>query len=131
MLLALSADEVGEAVIDWHTPVQFGIGFAAGTLGVSPLLLTALFIGGTALSVAASDGVERGFFEPADGQSRANELMDLFAKIAGAWAGGKARSMISGGALPASGLGGKIIGARAAGGLTAADRALLAAPLPR
>ena len=125
MLVARTEGEVGEALIDWHTPAQLGIGVAAGALGISPLLATVVFIGISAIKLGLKEGADSALFEPEAGESHANELMDLTAKFVGYWVGQKARALIQkppGPVLPppVEGMSGKIAGT----GMLPGDRAI-------
>lgn len=111
MWLAETRPEVGLALFDYKTPMHFGLGFAAGTLGLNPHLAAILFIGLKAGKVALEEGMGHALFGDKEPQSYGNEMMDLFSEMMGIAAGLKARSMITGEpALPAHGLGGKIAG---------------------
>lgn len=113
MWLAEKMPDVGMALFDYKTPMHFGVGFAAGTLGLSPHLAAFLFIAAKAGKVALEEGLGHALFGESEAQSYGNEMMDLLAEMTGIMAGLKARSFITGApALPAHGLGldGKIAG---------------------
>jgi hypothetical protein len=109
MIVALHESEVGAAFIDWFTPMHFGLGFTAGALGLNPHLAAILFVGMRTAKLAAEEGLGHALFSTEHGQSHANELTDLTAEFLGLYAGGKARSLITGRA-PVEGLHGKIAG---------------------
>ncbi|HEX9641824.1 MAG TPA: hypothetical protein VGB13_10990 [Candidatus Krumholzibacteria bacterium] len=113
MWLAEQMPDVGLALFDYKTPMHFGVGFAAGTLGLNPHLAAFLFIAAKAGKVALEEGMGHALFGKKEVQSYGNEMMDLLAEMTGILAGLKTRSLITGGpALPAHGLGldGKVAG---------------------
>lgn len=111
MWFATARPEVGLALFDYRTPLHFGLGFAAGTLGMSPHIAALVFIGLKAGKVALEEGLGHALFGDKEAQSYGNEMMDLLSEMTGIAAGLKARSMITGEpALPVHGLGGKIAG---------------------
>jgi hypothetical protein len=113
MWLAEEYAAVGLALFDYKTPLHFGVGFAAGTLGLNPHIAALLFIAAKAGKVALEEGLGHALFGEKEEQSYGNEMMDLLAEMMGVISGLKARSLITGApALPAHGLGldGKIAG---------------------
>lgn len=112
MLLAKRAQEVGAALIDYNTPFHFGVGFAAGALGVSPHIAAIVFVGAKAVKVAIEYGFGEALFGRADSQSYGNEIGDLFFEMVGIGVGLKVRELTTGApAQAAHGLSGKIVGA--------------------
>jgi len=111
MWLAEDNADVGLALFDYKTPMHFGVGFAAGTLGLNPHLAALLFIAAKAGKVALEEGLGHALFGEREQQSYGNEMMDLLAEMTGILAGLKTRSLITGApALPVHGLAGKIAG---------------------
>jgi len=111
MWFADTRPDVGLALFDYKTPMHFGLGFAAGTLGLNPHLAAILFIGLKAGKVALEEGLGHALFGDKEPQSYGNEMMDLFSEMMGIAAGLKTRSLITGEpALPVHGLNGKIAG---------------------
>ena len=111
MWLAEDTADVGPALFDYKTPMHFGVGFAAGTLGLNPHLAALLFIAAKAGKVALEEGLGHALFGEKEAQSYGNEMMDLLMEMSGILAGLKTRSLITGApALPVHGLGGKIAG---------------------
>jgi len=113
MWFAETMPDVGLALFDYKTPMHFGVGFAAGSLGLNPHVAALLFIAAKAGKVALEEGLGHALFGEKEGQSYGNEMMDLLAEMTGIMAGLKTRSLITGApVLPAHGLGldGKIVG---------------------
>lgn len=113
MWFAEHMPEVGLALFDYKSPVHFGVGFAAGTLGLNPHLAALLVIAAKAGKVALEEGLGHALFADKEPQSYGNEMMDLLMEMTGILAGLKARALITGEpALPVHGteLGGKIAG---------------------
>ena len=114
MWVAEKMPDVGLALFDYKTPMHFGVGYAAGTLGLNPHIAALLFIAAKAGKVALEEGLGHALFGEKEQQSYGNEMMDLLAEMTGILAGLKTRSLITGApALPAhgvGGLGGKIAG---------------------
>jgi len=111
VLVATADDEVGRAVIDWQTPIHFGLGVAAGALGIEPHLAAVGFVGARVVNIAAEEGLHHALFSTKHAQSHANEMSDLLWEFIGLYLGGKARELIVGkpacAGLP---LAGKIVG---------------------
>jgi hypothetical protein len=111
MWLAEEHADVGLALFDYKSPMHFGVGFAAGTLGLNPHLAALLVIAAKAGKVALEEGLGHALFSDRDPQSYGNEMMDLLMEMSGLLAGLKTRSLITGQpTLPVHGLGGKIAG---------------------
>jgi hypothetical protein len=111
MWVAEKQNEVGLALFDYKTPAHFGIGMAAGALGLNPHIAALILIAAKAGKVALEEGMGHALFGDKEPQSYGNEMMDLLMEMTGILAGLKARSLITGApALPAHGLGGKIAG---------------------
>lgn len=110
MLVALHKDEVGAALIDWQTPLHFGVGAFAGAVGLNPHLAAIVFVGLRTLNLAAEEGFGHALFSTEHGQSHANEMMDLLSEFVGLYAGGKARQYITGAPPAEHGVGGKLVG---------------------
>lgn len=112
MLIALRKQDVGAAFVDWFTPLHFGLGAAAGFLGVNPHLAAMVFVGLRTAKLAVEEGIGHALFSTEHGQSHANELADLTAEFAGLYVGAKSRSFVTGEPTATHGvsLAGKIAG---------------------
>ena len=87
MLVAKNRSEYGQAAVDIYTPLHFGLGFAAGAMGVSPII-AALVLTVVKIGVAATEkGMGHALMGRIPGESNINELCDLLAEIAGVDAG--------------------------------------------
>ena len=110
MLVAATPRHVGSALIDYKTPLHFGVGFAAGALGVSPHIAAIAFLAFKAGKLAVKHGFGHALFEKTEEQSYGNEIMDLTAEMVGIGFGLKARELFTGEPAHAvHGLGGKIV----------------------
>lgn len=91
-LVARNRSEYGQAAVDLYTPLHFGLGFAAGVAGVSPIR-AALFFTVLKIGVAALEhGMGHALMRRVPGESNLNELGDLVAEIGGIAAGARVRS---------------------------------------
>jgi len=92
-LVATSPSQVGVAALDASTAVHFGIGTAAGLGGIDPkiALLVALLAEGTFEVLKSRD--PQAVFHRGTGQSKINEIFDLLAIVAGAYAGQRLRAL--------------------------------------
>ncbi len=91
-LIAKNRSEYGQAAVDIYTPLHFGLGFAAGVVGVSPIK-AALFFTVLKIGVAAVEhGMGHALLRRVPGESNINELGDLVAEIGGIAMGARVRS---------------------------------------
>lgn len=91
-LIARNRSEYGQAAVDLYTPLHFGLGFAAGVSGVSPIR-AALFFSVLKIGVAALEhGMGHALLRRIPGESNINELGDLVAEIGGIAMGARVRS---------------------------------------
>lgn len=105
MLVAQNRSEYGQAAVDLYTPLHFGLGLAAGIVGVSPVK-AALFFTVLKIGVASLErGMGHALLARIPGESNLNELCDLLAEIGGVDVGAKIRSRwASAPTVPVSGL---------------------------
>ena len=129
MWLADRTSDVGLALFDYKTPLHFGVGFAAGGLGLSAHVAALLFIAAKAGKVALEEGLGHALFADKEPQSYGNEMMDLLAEMTGILAGLKARSLITG--APAAPVHGAPLGGKIAGRIGNQFYSAVAGPLPR
>lgn len=91
-LIAQNKTEHGQSALDLYTPVHFGVGFAAGVYGISPIR-AALWLTVLKIGVAGYErGAQHALFSRARGESNLNELCDLLAEIGGVSLGARVRS---------------------------------------
>ena len=91
-LIARNRSEYGQAAVDVYTPLHFGLGFAAGVIGVSPIK-AALFFTVLKIGVASLEhGMGHALLRRVPGESNLNELGDLLAEIAGIASGARVRT---------------------------------------
>lgn len=91
-LIARNRSEYGQAAVDLYTPLHFGLGFAAGVVGVSPIK-AALFFTVLKIGVASLEhGMGHALLRRVPGESNINELGDLVAEIGGIAMGARVRS---------------------------------------
>ncbi len=93
--ISWSAAHRGEAVIDAHSPLHFGVGFAAGALGVDPHIALMTFVGAKIVEESLSAGPRHALFSRERGQSLGNELADILFEIAGLYYGKQLRSKLA------------------------------------
>lgn len=91
-VVAKNRSEYGQAAVDLYTPLHFGLGFAAGVYGVSPIK-AALFFTVLKIGVASLEhGMGHALMRRVPGESNINELCDLLAEIGGVQVGARLRS---------------------------------------
>ena len=99
----------GEAIIDAHSPLHFGVGLAAGALGLDPHVALMTFVGAKIVGESLSEGPKHALFGRERGQSLGNELADILFEVAGLYYGKMLRTKMAAQqeptAQPAAGLG--------------------------
>lgn len=111
MFFADTQADVGRALVDYKTPVHFGVGFFAGALGMNPHVAALLVLAAKAGKIAVKEGLGHALYGETEPQSYGNEMMDLLMEMTGILAGMKTRSLITGQpVIPVHGLGDKIVG---------------------
>lgn len=85
----------GEAIIDAQSPLHFGVGFAAGALGVDPHIALMTFVGAKIVEESLSAGPKHAVFSRERGQSLGNELADILFEVAGLYYGKMLRTKLA------------------------------------
>jgi hypothetical protein len=89
-ILANASSEQGVAAFDKRSVAHFGIGTAAGLLGVNPVLVILAALGYKAGMEMYRSG-ERGLTRRQQGESCLNQITDVLLTVAGVYAGGTVR----------------------------------------
>jgi hypothetical protein len=98
-VVANNAQEQGIAALDSRSAAHFGIGTAAGVLGVSPVLVILAALGYKAAIEVARRG-EAGLTRRQPGESCLNQITDVLLTVAGVYTGAVVRSATTAPAAP-------------------------------
>jgi len=99
-VVANSAQEQGVAALDARSAAHFGIGTAAGVLGVSPVLVILVALGYKGAMEVMRQRDARALVRRQPGESCLNQITDVLLTVAGVYTGAVVRSATAAPAAP-------------------------------